>query len=205
MGIYIITLYAHVSISIQEGITSLCGKMSNYGLSEIPCEKTIRAISSLLDTRSVTDELGVGVGRCGGVEGEGEDGEGGEREGDGGEGEDSEREGEGDSGEGGGGIMTGDSKGDGKLCGKGGVEREIGKGGNGGEGVMGGEWKGGEMVRSREGDGVEREKEGEGEKREIVLNEEDRGWLTVSRQIMLDISESLNMHLCVSNILLSLR
>ena len=168
----------------QDRINDLCCKLKMYGITETSNQENMQIINSLLDRRTPDDIVTANEGVIekkilegeGGVEGGKGDGCEGERGG-GGEGG---RGGQGEGGEGG--VEGGKSDG---------CERERGGRGEGGGG--GGEGRvesgfGEELVRERERVGEEG-RGGEGERGAKLLDEEDRGWLSISRQIMMDVSE----------------
>ena len=192
--------------------------MKRYGISETSNDVNIRKISSFLDTRSLSEcvskslktkkikawEDGMVTERNGRTMRLKEDVKGrveaDKRESD----EIQDGRGKGEEGEGGG-IQDGKGRGgEGRKGEGGGIQDGKGRGGEGrkgeGGGIQDGKGGGGEGRKGEEGgiqdgkqQGREEEMTGEGEKKQSGkwAVEEDRAWLTISRQIMLDISKSL--------------
>ena len=169
----------------QENVLALARKINKYGISEMSNDANVRKINSFLDTRSLSEYVNEELEDVREDSRDVRDKEGGQ------------------VGEGrGGGRSLGDME---EVCRKG-EERGIGKGecgGNvgvvtekkriGGEGdgvrerMRGGERESGGSKKRRRG-GME--VSGGNEKLLVVkADEEDREWLTTSRQIMLDVSK----------------
>ena len=174
--------------------------MKRYGISETSNDVNIRKISSFLDTRSLSEcvskslktkkikawEDGMVTERNGRTMRLKEDVKGrveaDKRESD----EIQDGRGKGEEGEGGG-IQDGKGRGgEGRKGEGGGIQDGKGGGGEGRKGEEGG-------IQDGKQQGREEEMTGEGEKKQSGkwAVEEDRAWLTISRQIMLDISKSL--------------